>query len=105
MCSSDLSGMRMIKAHDGRAAVLRALESSGLSMAEFCRRRGLAYATVAAWRSTERCRAGGFVEVEASDQAVAVNSPMGSAALCAELLLPGGAVLRVYHRAGKGGAQ
>ena len=97
--------MRMIKAHDGRAAVRRALESSGLSMAEFCRRRGLAYATVAAWRSVERRRGSGFVEVEAPARAGgAVNSPVGSAALCAELLLPGGAVLRVYHRAGEGGA-
>lgn len=95
----------MIKAHDGRAAVLRALESSGLSMAEFCRRRGLAYATVAAWRSVERRRAGGFVEVETPAQAAAAgNSPAGGAALCAELLLPGGALLRVYHRAGEGGA-
>jgi len=95
----------MIKAHDGRAAMLRALEESGLSMAEFCRRRGLAYTMVAAWRSAERRRAGGFVEVEAPAQAGAsVNSPMGSAALCAEVLLPGGAVLRVYHRAAEGGA-
>ena len=97
--------MRMIKAHDGRAAVLRALEESGLSMAEFCRRRGLAYATVAACRSGERRRAGGFVEVEAPAHAgAAMDSITGNAALCAELLLPGGAVLRVYHRAGEGGA-
>src|SRR5688572_10861285 len=98
--------MRMIKAPDGRATVLRALESSGLSMAEFCRRRGLAYATVAAWRSAERRRAGGFVEVEAAGPVgSAVNSPVGSAALCAELLLPGGAVLRVYQRGAEGGAR
>lgn len=98
--------MRRIKAHDGRAAVLRALEESGLSMAEFCRRRGLAYATVAAWRSVERRRAGGFVEVEAQDSAGALSerSP-DAAALCVELSLPGGAVLRVYQRAGEGGAR
>jgi hypothetical protein len=93
----------MIKAPDRRAAVLRALESSGLTMVEFCRRRGLPYATVAAWRSMERRRGSGFVEVEAPvPVSAAGNSPVSSAALCAELLLPGGAVLRVYHRAGAG---
>ncbi len=98
--------MRMIKVADGRAAVLRALGSSGLSMAEFCRRRGLAYATVAAWRSVERRRSGGFVEVETHSQAGGpVNSPMGRAALCVEVALPGGAVLRVYQRGAEGGAR
>ncbi len=89
----------MIKATDGRAAVLRALESSGLSMAEFCRRRGLAYGTVALWRSQARRSAGRFVEVETT----AVESREARSVLCAELTLPGGAVLRVYHRGGEGG--
>ena len=56
--------MRMIKIPDGRAAVLRAMEQSGLTMAEFCRRRGLAYGTVALWRSQARRSGGRFVEVE-----------------------------------------
>jgi transposase-like protein len=96
----------MIKAPDGRAAVLRALEESGLSMAEFCRRRGLAYATVAAWRSMARRRAGGFVEVEAQGSSGPLRErSTDAAALCVELALPGGAVLRVYQRAGEGGAR
>jgi transposase-like protein len=89
----------MIKASDGRAAVLRALEQSGLSMAEFCRRRGLAYGTVALWRSQARRSAGRFVEVETAT----AESREVRSVLCAELALPGGAVLRVYHRGGEGG--
>ena len=92
----------MIKASDGRAAVLRALEESGLSMAEFCRRRGLAYGTVALWRSKARRPAGRFVEVETPDAVSPVREIR--AVLCAEVLLPGGAVLRVYQSAGAGGA-
>jgi transposase-like protein len=96
----------MIKAHDGRAAVLRALEQSGLTMAEFCRRRGLAYTTVTAWRSAARRRAGTFVEVEAQGPAGPVTEgTMTAAALCVELALPGGAVLRVYQRSAEGGAR
>ena len=96
----------MIKAPDGRAAVLRALKQSGLSMAEFCRRRGLAYATVAAWRSAaRRQRTSGFVEVEASRGRCAATRRVHAAALCVELVLPGGAVLRVYQRGAEGGAR
>lgn len=89
----------MIKVSDGRAAVLRALEQSGLSMAEFCRRRGLCYGTVALWRSLARKSAARFIEVETA----AVESKEVRSVLCAELALPGGAVLRVYHRGGEGG--
>lgn len=39
--------MSMTKEKNRRAAVLRGLECSGLSMAEFCRREGLPYGTVA----------------------------------------------------------
>ena len=93
----------MIKATDGRAAVLRALEQSGLSMAEFCRRRGLAYGTVALWRAKARQAAGRFIEVETRAGIGPVGE--GAAMLCAELALPGGAVLRVYHRGGAGGGR
>jgi hypothetical protein len=41
------------------------------------------------------------VEVEATPAAVPVREH--GAMLCAELALPGGAVLRVYHRGGEGG--
>lgn len=95
----------MIKSSDGRAAVLRALNQSGLSMAEFCRRRGLSYGTVATWRSMAR-RAAAFVEVETEvATAPASFGALVGGALCAELALPGGAVLRVYQVGGEGGAR
>jgi hypothetical protein len=85
---------------DRRAAVLRELDESGLSMAEFCRQRKLAYGTVAGWRKKLRRQRTSFVEVEiANDNG---SSPLSSAArprdraLCAELFLPGGTVLRVF---------
>lgn len=93
--------MRVIKATDGRAAVLRALEHSGLSMAEFCRRRGLCYGTVALWRAKARRAGGRFIEVETPEAAGPERE--ARTMLCAELALPGGAVLRVYHRGGEGG--
>jgi transposase-like protein len=92
----------MIKAPDGRAAVLHALEQSGLTMAEFCRRRGLAYATVASWRGAARRRTGAFVEVDTTEPAA---PPEAAASLCVELTLPGGAILRVYQRGAEGGAR
>jgi hypothetical protein len=93
---------KIITSADGRAALLRALDHSGLSMAEFCRRRGLPYATVAAWRSEARRSAGRFVEVEA-EAPVAGGGRRRGRALCAEVTLPGGAVLRVYDLGGEGG--
>ena len=96
-----------------RVAVLRDLEGSGLSVAEFCRRRGLAYSTVMAWRCALRRRhpdghGPTFIEVETLDlpPAPAPASAPASAsasALCAELALPGGVVLRVYQNSGAGG--
>jgi hypothetical protein len=88
---------------DRRAAVLRELEQSGLSMAEFCRRRDLPYATVASWRSHAQRAPVRFVEVEAT-QSMTEGRTHGTGVLCAEVLLPGGAVLRVYQRSGTGGA-
>ena len=94
----------------GGGAVLRELEGGELSRAEFWRRRGLAYATVAAWRGAARRRRRGFVEVEAADEAgeepgaVSRAQPGGGGhGLCAELVLPGGVVLRVYQHVGTGG--
>jgi len=61
--------MTQSKARERRAALLREFEISGLSLAEFCRRAGLAYSTVLAWR--RKAREGeapasqGFVVVEA----------------------------------------
>lgn len=95
---------------DRRVALLREFEGSGLSMAEFCRRREVAYSTMMAWRRAGRGAMpahgglGAFVEVEAvgvrSGQPV---SGPGQGTVCAELVLPGGAVLRVYQMASTGG--
>jgi len=94
--------MKPTKEDNRRAAVLRDLERSGLSMAEYCRQRGLAYSTVAAWRGARRRVAGRFVEVEMDEAPTA--APRGpELMLCAELTLPGGAMLRVFSHAGKGG--
>ena len=87
---------------DRREEVLRALECSGLSMAEFCRRRDLPYATVASWRSSARREPVRFVEVEAAHGGTMDARPAADS-LCAELVLPGGAVLRVYQITGAGG--
>ena len=91
---------RSAKAKD-RAAVLRQLEASGQSLAEFCRDQGLAYGTVAAWRArAQRQRTVEWVEVEAVEGEMSGLPPtpaVGQSALAAELLLPGGAVLRIYR--------
>ena len=95
----------MERSQGRRTALLRELEHSGLSMAEFCRQRSLTYATVAGWRSMARRKAVRFVEVEAgAGPPAAEGAPRGGPGLCAELVLPGGVVLRVYHHAGAGGA-
>ena len=97
-------GMSITNEQDRRAAVLRELERSGLSMAEFCRRRELCYGTVALWRAQARRAGGRFIEVETADAASpAAREPGG--VLCAELTLPGGAMLRVYHSSAEGGAR
>ena len=102
--------MRKIeRREDHRLAVLRELDGSGLTMAEFCRRRDLPYGTVAAWRSMSRRKPVRFVEVEATDHSHGPPAKPGdrghvTSSLCAELVLPGGAVLRIYQNTGAGGA-
>jgi transposase-like protein len=89
--------MRSISAgEDRRVALLRDFERSGLSMAEFCRRREVGYSTMAAWRRSFRERTGAFVEVEPLES-VAPPAARSTGSQCAELALPGGAVLRVYQ--------
>jgi transposase-like protein len=108
-----------------RAALLEDYKTSGLTIAGFCRERGIGYSTMFKWlrgagmpvqkeqeRTPETPR---FVEVEMEGhengaEARPVARPLKrqsrpAAALCAELILPGGAVLRVYHNnSGEGGA-
>jgi hypothetical protein len=60
--------MRRISAgEDRRVALLREFERSGLSMAEFRRRREVGYSAMAAWRRSCRERSAAFVEVEPED--------------------------------------
>ncbi len=113
--------MRSISAENRRVALLREFEGSGLSMAEFCRRREVGYSTMAAWRRACRpCpQQGVFVEVEpvltddgGSSATTATPAAAVAAAACcndsprhpmAELMLPGGAVLRLYQITSTGG--
>ena len=87
---------------DRRVALLREFERSGLTMAEFCRRREVGYSTMAAWRRSCRERPGAFVEVEPLESGAA-PAARSTGSLCAELMLPGGAVLRVYQIQPTGG--
>ena len=100
--------MRSILAQNRRAALLREFEGSGLSMAEFCRRRGVRYSTMAAWRrAVPRQPTTAFIEVEAikghGGGAEAEASSRSTGCLSAELSLPGGALLRVYQIPSTGG--
>ena len=100
--------MRSILAQDRRAALFSEFESSGLPKAEFCRRRGLGYRLMTAWRRTvPRQPTTVFIEVEALKErgggAEAEASSPSTGCLSAELLLPGGAVLRVYQIPSTGG--
>ena len=90
--------------NDRRVALLREFEGSGLSMAEFCRRREVAYSTMMAWRRACRpCpQPGAFVEVEAVESGETLTD-RSQGDLCAELVLAGGTVLRVYQIAPTGG--
>ncbi len=69
-CVVARSGMAKSSTQERRAAWLREFEVSGLSLAEFCRREGLAYSTVLNWRRLAREAASAslspdFVVVEA----------------------------------------
>jgi hypothetical protein len=78
--------MTQTEGRERRAALLREFEISGLSLAEFCRRAGLAYSTAQTWRRKAR-EAGApsrpvFVEVEALEpeaEAAPQACPDGSA--------------------------
>lgn len=91
-----------------RGLVLHELEQSKLSVAEFCRREGLCYATVMRWRRESRScgsratKRTPFVEVEITGDGRVMNADrdhrasQSAAKLCAELSLPGGTLLRIY---------
>lgn len=97
---------------DRRVALLREFEGCGLSLAEFCRQRKVAYSTMMAWRRAGRQgwppegQRAAFIEVEAvgGRGPEPVRDPgHGHGTVCAELMLPGGAVLRIYQMGSTGG--
>ena len=112
--------MRSRSTPNHRAAVLRRFSASGLSLAAFCQREGLAYHSVLAWRRAQRLADAGvagtasqFLDVEcAADvslarQQITDDSPFVPTVtpiipqayqqmLIAELALPGGVCLRVF---------
>ena len=107
-----------------REGILRRLEESDLSVAEYCRRRGLRYATVMRWRREARVskRSGAgvtgvtgvapavaagsgaaFVEVEVA-QGKRARSAQSAPLLRAELALADGVLLRIYEDTQSGGS-
>jgi len=112
--------MRSRSTPNHRAAVLRRYSSSGLSLAAFCRREGLAYQSVLVWRRAQRLADAGvaaaaspFLDVEcagdfsparlqAADEAPLVPTitpaipQILQQVLIAELALPDGVCLRVF---------
>ena len=108
-----------------RAALIEEYKISGLTIAGFCRERGIGYSTMFKWlrdagMPVQRQHAGEpaveaprFVEVEMEGHENGAARPVPrqtkkpcrpAAALCAELILPGGVVLRVYQNPVDGGA-
>ena len=117
--------MPKITTPEERAALLEDYKESGLTIAGFCRRRGIGYSTMFKWMrdagmpvqrngNGPEAETPRFVEVEmeghengaAVRPAPRVPKRPGrpAPALCAELILPGGVVLRVYQNPAEGGA-
>src|SRR6478752_7054629 len=87
-CAVPRLGMTQTEGRERRAALLREFEISGLSLAEFCRRTGLAYSTMQTWRRKAR-EAGTpsapvFVEVEALEPEAGPRACPGGSAGAAE---------------------
>jgi hypothetical protein len=92
-----------------RAAVLRLLERSGQSVAEFCREQGLPYGVVSRWCREARNRTNGAVkwvelESEAESGSPTTENEGGSGAgrVVAEVSLGGGVSIRIYRQEGGG---
>jgi hypothetical protein len=85
-----------------RRELISRWEQSGLSMAEFCRREGLAYWKFLSWRNRLAQMdgsGGGFAELVVSgEQCASEDGQLGQAAhrALAEIVLPGGAFVRVF---------
>lgn len=94
-----------------RREVLAELEKSGLSAAEFCRREGIAYQALMAWRRRIRELDGIDDPSPASGErtgspfaelVVKESSAAGGSTPAVEIALPSGAVVRVYKDADPG---
>jgi transposase-like protein len=92
-----------------RAAVLRLLERSGQSVAEFCRDQGLPYGVVSRWRREARNRPGRAVEwveleseAESASPTTKVEGGSGAGRVVAEVSLGGGVSIRIYRQEGGG---
>ena len=80
-----------------RGSIVERWEGSGLSMAEFCRREGIAYSQFMSWRRRRSPSAepvGGFAEL-----VLAPGGGLPVEAALLEIVLPGGVVVRVFPRA------
>ncbi len=109
--------MPKINTPEERAALLEEFKISGLTIAGFCRERGIGYSTMFKWMRDAgmpvQQNGGGpaaeaprFVELEMeahenggvrSVPRIPKKPGRPSPSLCAELILPGGALLRIYH--------
>ncbi len=92
---------------EDRAAVLRLLERSGQSVAEFCREQGLPYGLVSRWRREAGNRTHESVrwvelESEADRAHPAAKAEGGNAVgrVVAEVSLGGGVTVRIYRQEG-----
>jgi hypothetical protein len=92
---------------NGRAAVLRLLERSGQSVAEFCREQGLPYGG-ARWHREARNRTREAVqwveletEAESALPAAKLEGGSGLGRVVAEVSLGGGVTIRIYRQEGE----
>ncbi len=80
-----------------RGIIVERWEASGISMAEFCRREGIAYTQFMSWRrrlSSPGESVRGFAEL-----VLAPGGGLPAEAVLLEIVLPGGVVVRVFPRA------
>jgi len=92
-----------------RAAVLRLLERSGQSVAEFRREQGLPYGVVSRWCREARNRTNGAVkwvelecEAESASLTTKVEGRIGVGRVVPEVTLGGGVSIRIYRQEGGG---
>jgi hypothetical protein len=90
-----------------RAAVLRLLERSGQSVAEFCREQGLPHGVVSRWRRESRSQtrdAVRWVELEAEAERAPSPATGGGrndgGRVVTEVSLGGGVTIRIYRQEG-----